>query len=193
MNLNKLRSLIFAAVLMTTSAQSFAGTLVSIRVAPPPLPVYGPAGLPRPRLHLDPRILGLRSGWLFLGSRQMGSDSATRLPLDSRVLGMVGRRLRLAPWALGTGSRFLRWRELRLRLHRLWIPRRLLGWRTFLLQPIGHQREHNLRPQHLQQGSCRARTQPPQLPTDPEVCRETRYGRIGTRLMSNPSAACTRT
>jgi hypothetical protein len=40
MNRNKLRNLIFAAVLLSTSARSFAGTVVAITVAPPPLPVY---------------------------------------------------------------------------------------------------------------------------------------------------------
>jgi hypothetical protein len=40
MNRNTLRNLIFAAVLVTTSARSFAGTFVSITLAPPPLRVY---------------------------------------------------------------------------------------------------------------------------------------------------------
>ena len=40
MNRNTLRNLIFAAVLVTTSARSFARTFVSITVAPPALRVY---------------------------------------------------------------------------------------------------------------------------------------------------------
>jgi YXWGXW repeat-containing protein len=40
MNRNTLRDLIFAAVLLSTSARSFAGTFVSITIAPPPLRVY---------------------------------------------------------------------------------------------------------------------------------------------------------
>ncbi len=40
MNRHKLRNLIFAAVLSTSAAQSFAGTVVSITVAPPALRVY---------------------------------------------------------------------------------------------------------------------------------------------------------
>jgi hypothetical protein len=40
MNWNTLRNLIFAAALVTTSARSFAGTVVSISVAPPVLRVY---------------------------------------------------------------------------------------------------------------------------------------------------------
>ncbi len=46
MNSNKLRNLVFAAVLATTSARSFAGVVVAITVAPPPLRVY--AQLPCP-------------------------------------------------------------------------------------------------------------------------------------------------
>ena len=40
MNRNQFRNLIFAAVLLTTSARSFAGVVVSITTAPPALPVY---------------------------------------------------------------------------------------------------------------------------------------------------------
>jgi hypothetical protein len=40
MNGKTLRNLIFAAVLVTASAPSFAGTFVSVTVAPPPLRVY---------------------------------------------------------------------------------------------------------------------------------------------------------
>ncbi len=40
MNRNILRNLIFATLVATTASRSFAGVVVSITVAPPPLPVY---------------------------------------------------------------------------------------------------------------------------------------------------------
>src|SRR6266849_835358 len=51
-----------------------------------------PASLSGPRLHLDSGLLGLRAGWLLLGSRHMGYRANARLPMDSGLLGL-GRRV----------------------------------------------------------------------------------------------------
>src|SRR5215472_17725154 len=47
-----------------------------------------PANLPRTGLHLGPRLLGLRSRWLLLGSRHVGLSSGSRPAVDSGLLGL---------------------------------------------------------------------------------------------------------
>src|SRR5271165_584054 len=61
------------------------------------------------RLYLDARLLGLESGRLLLGARNVGVTAAGRLPMDARLLGILGRILQLAPGLLGADDRLLRW------------------------------------------------------------------------------------
>jgi hypothetical protein len=55
----------------------------------------------------------------------------------------------MASWLLGTLHRLLRWCELRQRLRRSRLLRRVLESRSIRLQPPGHQREQHRDPQHV--------------------------------------------
>jgi hypothetical protein len=55
----------------------------------------------------------------------------------------------MASWLLGTLHRLLRWCELRQRLRRSRILRRVLESQSIRLQPPGHQREQHRDPQHV--------------------------------------------
>src|SRR5260221_14695378 len=68
-----------------------------------------PAGLPRAELHLDARILGVWRRRLLLGARKMGDGAGTRFPVDSWLLGICRRCVRLAWGLLGTTRRLLWW------------------------------------------------------------------------------------
>src|SRR4029077_20304455 len=76
------------------------------------------AALPRRRLHLDARLLGLPPRRLLLGSRHMGDTTDRGCALDTRLLGMGQWRVHMARRLLGTAHWLLWWRELRVRL--LW-------------------------------------------------------------------------
>ena len=78
-------------------------------------------------LHLDPGILGLRSGRLFLGARHVGPAARGGFPVDARLLGLGQRTLCMECGLLGPADRLLRWRELRLRLPRVMATRAVTG------------------------------------------------------------------
>src|SRR5271165_2226692 len=64
--------------------------------------------LPRRWVPLDARLLGLRPGWLLLGSWGLGEAATCGRSLDAGLLGLCGRPLRLACRLLGASRRVLR-------------------------------------------------------------------------------------
>src|SRR5260370_9719327 len=85
-----------------------------------------PAGLPRPWLYLDARILGLWRRRLLLGAGNVGSGAAGWLPLDAGLLGICRWPLHMARRLLGTACRLLRPEQLL-----VWVyPASVAGGRT---------------------------------------------------------------
>src|SRR5215467_4033623 len=72
-----------------------------------------PAAMSRRRLYLDSGLLGVRSGGLLLGPRNVGAASHNRRALDARLLGLARGCLRVACRVLGTAHWLLWRRELR--------------------------------------------------------------------------------
>ena len=81
---------------------------------------------------------------LLLGSRHLGRTAAAGLSVDAGLLGLEQRRLPVARRLLGPASRLLRRRQLRLRLLRPRLRRRLLGPRRIPLQPRVQQHPGNI-------------------------------------------------
>ncbi len=104
---------------------------------------------PRRRLHLDPRLLGMERNRLRVGRWSLGCTSLRWRSLDPRLLGLGLRRLLLVPRLLGTLRRLLRWHQLRLRLLRHRLLRRILGRWPLLVQPRLLQHRPRLRLPHL--------------------------------------------
>ncbi len=96
------------------------------RSTPTASPRLRPASSPRAQLHLDPRLLVLGSRRLLLDPRRLVRPTLLRSPLDPRLLGLVSQPLGFPPRLLGPAHRLLRRHQLRLRLHRRRLPRRLL-------------------------------------------------------------------
>ena len=86
------------------------------------------------RLHVDTRLLGLGTRRILLGAWNLGTAAPNRIAVDPGVLGLDERGLHLACGVLGTERRILRRYRLRLRIRRLWLRRRILERRDFLLQ-----------------------------------------------------------
>ena len=101
---------------------------------------------PRPRLHLDSRLLGLGTRRLLLGPRRVDPAALLWRALDASLLGLLRRLLRLPPRLLGTPRRLLRWHRLWLRLYRHRLLRWVLEPQPLLLQPRGDP----CRPRHSQ-------------------------------------------
>jgi hypothetical protein len=87
-NVSRIRSILFALVVLAMSATAFAQIGISISFAPPEL--LRAASLSRPWLSLDAWLLGLRRRLrrLLLGAGYMGDGSGTRSALDSSLLGL---------------------------------------------------------------------------------------------------------
>ena len=69
--------LLCVAAAVTIPTPSFSADIgISIRIGPPPLPVYEQPLCPGDGLSLDSRLLGIRSrGWILLGSRHLGAGA----------------------------------------------------------------------------------------------------------------------
>ena len=119
----RIRTLVFMSFLFIIPASSFAqiGVGVSIRIGPPPLPVYARnADRSRRWIHLDARLLGLWTSGLLLGSRRVGDATASRTVVDAGLLGLCWWDVWMACGVLGTTCRIL-WR------HQLWLWVRCYG------------------------------------------------------------------
>ena len=73
--LRPVRLMFLALLVSLVPASSFAGVFISVGFAPPVLPVYEQPPCPEPGSDVDPRLLGLRRGWLLLGARRLGTRS----------------------------------------------------------------------------------------------------------------------
>ena len=79
----------FALLMLALAAPSFAGVSVSVTIAPTRAARLRAAALPRRRLYLDARLLGLRPRGLLLGARDLVLTPLRRPALDARLLGMA--------------------------------------------------------------------------------------------------------
>ena len=105
------RHLVFFALLFAIPAcvsHAQVGVGVAINVAPPALPVYEQPPCPTEGFLWTPGYWAYGPDGLLLDSGCVGCASASRFPLDARLLGIRGRRLRLACGLLGTARRILR-------------------------------------------------------------------------------------
>ena len=82
------RSLLLPLAVLTLSVASFAQIEISVNLAPPELPVYEQPVCPGDGYIWTPGYWGLGRRRLLLGSRHVGSGSATRLFLDAWILGL---------------------------------------------------------------------------------------------------------
>jgi hypothetical protein len=101
---------------------------------------------PRAWLHLGSGLLGVWAGRILLGSGNLGTAASRRRAVDSRLLGLGEWTLCVASRLLGTPCGILRRNQLRVRIHRSGLCRRILEKRRLLLQPVCDQRECNCDP-----------------------------------------------
>src|SRR5258706_16224872 len=85
------RILFLAALAFLAPAASRAQVSlgVSIRVAPPALPVYEQPPCPEEGYTWTPRILSLWRQWILLGARSVGRSATRWGSLDARLLGLA--------------------------------------------------------------------------------------------------------
>ena len=67
-----IRWVLFALIVLAIPASSFAQVRISVAIAPPLLPVYEQPRLPRRRLYLDARLLGLATAMITTGYQAPG-------------------------------------------------------------------------------------------------------------------------
>ncbi len=113
--------------------------------APPQFARIRPARGSGTRLFMDTGLLGLGSGRILLGAGRMVCRTVSRGALDAGVLVLQQRTLSLPLWVLGAVHRLLRRYQLRLRILRDRLSRRLLEWAALLLQHRRHPRECDAR------------------------------------------------
>ena len=129
-----LAGLALAALPMASFAYVSVG--VSINIAPPALPVYVQPPCPEVGYIWTPGYWAWDDGDYYWVPGTWVSAPSVGLLWTPGYWGWgdggyFGYRL------LGTSCRFLRWYQLRLRIHRCWLPGRLLARAGFLLQPVG--------------------------------------------------------
>ena len=102
---------------------------------PPPLPVYEQPEAPAPNYIWTPGYWYWGPAGYYWIPGAWCAPPVLRRSLDPRLLGLVSQPLGLPPWILGPPHRLLRRHQLRLRLHRRRLLRRLLERQYLLLQP----------------------------------------------------------
>jgi hypothetical protein len=100
--------LLLGMPVLFASSAAFAQVAISVTIAPPELPVYEQPICPG-GLHLDSRLLGLGRRRLLLGAWHVGAGAASRLLLDSPVLGLGRFCFYFPRRILGPGGGLLRW------------------------------------------------------------------------------------
>ena len=123
------------ALLLAAPRSAQAGVFVSVAIAPPAIPVYVQPPIPGDGYIWTPGY------WAWTGDGYEWVDGAwveppyVRRAVDARVLGLGRRRLLLERRLLGPDHRLLWRHQLRLRLLRHRLLRRILGPPSLLLQP----------------------------------------------------------
>ena len=143
-NMTRFRS--FACLILliaATAVSSWGQVVISVRFGPPVLPVYAQPLCPGPGYIWTPGYWAWGpddDGYYWVPGTWVIAPQPGFLWTPG-YWGFGGGAVPLARWLLGTRGRILRWHQLRIRLPRFGILRRLLARSRLLLQPRRQQRK----------------------------------------------------
>ena len=113
---------LLAAAVLSAPSTSQAGEIsigISVRIGPPPIPVYAQPVCPGPGFMWTPGYWAYDpADGILLGSRHMGDGARSAHVVDTRLLGLGWRRISLACGLLGSPCGLLWGHQLWIRLQR---------------------------------------------------------------------------